>query len=140
MYGLPIHIKLFNISNHIFIDTRVQNNQIHNDLYTKTRERALLQLIFDKTMKNASFILDNDLIDIIVSHPKKNLTLVYNVMAACGLNSLDSWKYLLSCTQSMVTCGVCHGPVMWYKSDLDQPTKIDRFGHFTCRTAHLPIS
>lgn len=111
---------------------RIQNNQIrvHNDSYTEARERALLQLIFDKTMKNASFILDNELIDIIVSHPKKNLTLLYNAMAAYGLNSLDSWKCLLSYTQSMVTCGICHGPVMWYKSDLDQPTKLDRFGHF----------
>lgn len=99
--------------------------------YTETRERALLQLIFDMTMKNvSSFILDNELIELIIKlHGEKNFTLFYNAMAACGLNTMDSWKYLLSYTKSMVTCTVCRVPILWYKHDLNQRSKVYRFGH-----------
>lgn len=99
--------------------------------YTETRERALLQLVFDMTMKNvSSFILDNELIEIILkSHGEKKLMLFYNAMAACGLNTINSWKCLLSYTQSMVICAVCRGPVLWQKPDLNQRAKVDRFGN-----------
>jgi len=108
----------------------IQNDKKSIDSYTETRERALLQLIFDMTMKNNSFILDNELIEIINSHPKNNLILFYNTMAAYGLNNIDSWRCLLSYTQSMVTCANCDGPVMWYKTDINQPANTDRFEIF----------
>ncbi|VVC37015.1 Dynein regulatory complex protein 1, C-terminal [Cinara cedri] len=111
------------------VDLRVQNQRNAMDLqYTETRERALLQLVFDMTMKNvSSFILDNELIEIIIkTHGEKSLTLFYNTMAACGLNTTDSWKCLLSYVQSMVTCADCRGPVMWHKPDFDHRAKADR--------------
>lgn len=109
---------------------QVQNDPNAVNSYTESREQALLQLIFDKNMKNASFILDNNLIEIIKSHPKQNLILMYNTMAAYGLNSIDSWKFLLSCTQSLVTCGLCQGPVLWHKSDINQSEKMFRFVYY----------
>lgn len=115
------------------MDLRTQNRQNAVDSeYTETRERALLRLVFDMTVKNlSSFILDNELIEIIMkSHGEKKLTLFYNAMAACGLNTINSWKCLLSYTQSMVTCAVCRIPVLWRKPDLNQRAKVDRFGHF----------
>lgn len=123
------------LNKHVFMyiyieDLCIQNDQNVVNPYAKTRERALLQLVFDKTIKNASSILDNELIEIIKSHQNGDLTLLYNVMAAYGLNSTDSWKCLLSYTQSMVTCTICRGPVLWYKNDLNQPAKIDRFGYY----------
>lgn len=112
------------------VSLRVQNDKKSVDSYTEARERALLQLIFDMTIKNCSFILDDELIEIIKSHPKNNLILLYNAMAAYGLNNIDSWQCLLSYTQSMVTCAICDGPVMWHKTDISQPANIDRFGMF----------
>jgi len=108
----------------------IQNDEKSVDSYTEARERALLQLIFDMTMKNNSFILDNELIEIIKSHPKNNLILFYNAMAAYGLNNINSWRYLLSYTQSMVTCAICDGPIMWHKTNINQPANIDRFEIF----------
>ncbi|XP_025194962.1 dynein regulatory complex protein 1 [Melanaphis sacchari] len=101
----------------VTVDLRVQNDRRSVDSYTETRERALLQLVFDMTMRNSSFILDNELIEIIKSHPKKNLILLYNAMAAYGLNNIDSWRCLLLYTQSMATCAICRGPVIWHKTD-----------------------
>lgn len=112
------------------VDLRVQNQRDAVDSqYTETRERALLQLVFDMTMKNvSSFILDNELIEIIIkAHGEKSLTLFYNTMAACGLNTIDSWKCLLSYAQSMVTCADCRGPVLWHKPDFDHCAQVDRF-------------
>jgi len=79
-------------------------------------------------MKNNSFILDNELVEIIKSHPKNNLILLYNAMAAYGLDNIDSWRCLLSYAQSMVKCAICEGPVMWHRTDKNQPANIDRFG------------
>lgn len=106
---------------------RFQNNHITIDPYTEAREQDLLRLVLDKTIKNVSFVLDNELIEIIKSHPKKHLTLLYNAMAAYGLHNIDSWKFLLSYTQSMVTCTICRGPVLWHKNELNQPEKVERF-------------
>lgn len=116
------------VSDSFTVDLGVQNDKKSVDSYTETRERALLQLIFDMTMKNNSFILDNELIEIIKSHPKNNLILLYNAMAAYGLNNIDSWRCLLSHAQSMVSCAICDGPVMWHRTDISQPANIDRFG------------
>lgn len=107
---------------------RVEKEQNAVDSYSDTKERALLQLVFDSTVKNSRFILDSELIEIIKSHPKQNLTLLYNAMSAYGLNNIEAWKCLLSYIQSMANCAVCRGPVVWYKSDLNQLTKVDRFG------------
>lgn len=112
----------------IIIDLQVQIDQTNLDSYTKTRERALLQLVFDMTVKNASFILDRELIEIIKLHKKEKLTLLYNAMAACGLHSIDSWKCILSYTQTMATCAVCTRPVLWHKNDI--PVNVDRFGYY----------
>eukprot|EP00102_Acyrthosiphon_pisum_P014853 XP_008185138.1 PREDICTED: dynein regulatory complex protein 1 isoform X2 [Acyrthosiphon pisum] len=123
--NLPSYSTKPNTPNSFTMDLRVQNDKKSVDSYTDTRERALLQLIFDMTMKNNSFILDNELIEIIKSHPKNNLILLYNAMAAYGLNNIDSWRCLLSYAQSMATCAICEGPVMWHRTDINQPANID---------------
>jgi len=122
------YIELSMFLDNLTVDLQIRNEKKTVDSYTETRERALLQLVFDMTMKNSSFILDNELIEIIKSHPKNNLILLYNAMAAYGLNNIDSWRCLLSYTQSMATCAICHGLVMWHKTDnINQPENIDRF-------------
>jgi len=126
-YGVELSLFLDNLT----VDLRLRNDKKSVDSYTETRERALLQLVFDMTIKNSSFILDSELIEIIKSHPKNNLILLYNAMAAYGLNNIDSWRCLLSYAQTMVTCAICCGPIMWHKTDnINQSTNIDRFGHW----------
>uniref|UniRef100_A0A2S2Q9G5 Coiled-coil domain-containing protein n=1 Tax=Sipha flava TaxID=143950 RepID=A0A2S2Q9G5_9HEMI len=104
---------------------RVENDQDAVDSYAEARKRIMMRLIFDATIRNASFIIDNELIDIVKSHPKKNLILLYNAMAAYGLNTMDSWRCLLSYAQSMVKCQVCRTPVLWRKSGVDRQEKVD---------------
>ncbi|XP_026806274.1 dynein regulatory complex protein 1 [Rhopalosiphum maidis] len=117
---LPSYRKKPNTPNkqdNLTVDLRLRNDKKSVDSYTETRERALLQLVFDMTIKNSSFILDSELIEIIKSHPKNNLILLYNAMAAYGLNNIDSWRCLLSYAQTMVTCAICCGPIVWHKTD-----------------------
>ncbi|XP_060852929.1 dynein regulatory complex protein 1 isoform X2 [Rhopalosiphum padi] len=126
---LPSYRKKPNTPNkqdNLTVDLRLRNDKKSVDSYTETRERALLQLVFDMTIKNSSFILDSELIEIIKSHPKNNLILLYNAMAAYGLNNIDSWRCLLSYAQTMVTCAICCGPIVWHKTDnINQSTNID---------------
>lgn len=106
------------------------------DSYAEARERSLLRLVFDATAKNASFVLDDALLETAKTHPKRDLALLYNAMAACGLNSTESWRLLLSGARSTATCVVCRGPVLqWRENDRvdgsagGRETE-DRFGYY----------
>lgn len=96
--------------------------------YAECRERALSRLVFDAIVDNAPSILDNELIAIVKAHRDSRLTLLYNVMAAYGLNGPDSWQRLLSYTRTMASCAICRGPVLWRERRSDRPAIVDRFG------------
>ncbi|XP_050424909.1 dynein regulatory complex protein 1 [Adelges cooleyi] len=81
--------------------------------YGRRRERALLKLILEMTLKNCTFLLDDQLMEIIDSSTEKTLSLLYNIMAVCGLNNMYAWNLMISRVKSSVICEVCRGPVAW---------------------------
>ncbi|XP_050524819.1 dynein regulatory complex protein 1-like isoform X2 [Daktulosphaira vitifoliae] len=85
--------------------------------YSRYREQAFLNLIMEKTLDNASFLLDDQLLDIINTHSEKNLSLLFNILATCGIKTTITWNQMLFNVREQVICDICQKPVTWHKPE-----------------------
>ncbi|XP_050527925.1 dynein regulatory complex protein 1-like [Daktulosphaira vitifoliae] len=81
--------------------------------YIIERDKALMRLILDLTVKESHLTVDENLIEIIRPYRMKNLPIVYNVIKTLGLSSADSWDLFKSNFRPFVQCAVCDTQVNW---------------------------
>lgn len=79
--------------------------------YKCIRDKALNQLLLDFFVKNTSFVLDKETVDI--TNLVQNLSYAYNALKRLKLNEEKNWNLIKFKFKPLVKCVVCNSQVNW---------------------------
>lgn len=89
--------------------------------YEHVRDRALNKLLLDFIVTNSSFVIDNDLKEILDTNPMQNVPYIYNALSTLKLNKKEIMDLIKLKFKPFVMCIVCNSNINWkLETDLKQ--------------------
>lgn len=89
--------------------------------YEHVRDRALNKLLLDFIVTNSSFVIDNDLKEILDTNPMQNVPYIYNALSTLKLNKKEVMDLIKLKFKPFVMCIVCNSNINWkLETDLKQ--------------------
>lgn len=89
--------------------------------YEHVRDRALNKLLLEFIVTNSSFVIDNDLKEILDTNPMQNVPYIYNALSMLKLNKKEIMDLIKLKFKPFVMCIVCNSNINWkLETDLKQ--------------------
>lgn len=76
--------------------------------YEHVRDKALNKLLLDFIVTNSSFVIDNDLKEILDTNPMQNVPYIYNALSTLKLNKKEIIDLIKLKFKPFVMCIVCN--------------------------------
>lgn len=84
-----------------------------SNTYEHVRDRTLNKLLLDFIVTNSSFVIDNDLKEILDTNPMQNVPYIYNALSTLELNKKEIMDLIKLKFKPFVMCIVCNSNINW---------------------------